>query len=90
MNKSKKAVNKNSLKDFDFDQYLKLKKAERVKLLQQMVENLDPESRKNSSEGCCLMYCRTITLPEKLLNTIQADRIRKKVRLLKLLPESAK
>ena len=51
MNKSKKAVNKNSLKDFDFDQYLKLKKAERVKLLQQMVENLDPESRKKFFRG---------------------------------------
>lgn len=51
MNKSKKVISKKNIKEFDFDQYLKLKKAERVKLLQQMVERLDPESRKKFFKG---------------------------------------
>jgi hypothetical protein len=45
--KQKKTVSASKVKEFDFDHYLKLKKAERVKLLQQMVEKLDPQSRKN-------------------------------------------
>lgn len=51
MSKSKKVMSKNRVKDFDFENYLQLKKAERVKLLQQMVEKLDPESRKKFFKG---------------------------------------
>ena len=45
--KQKKSNNLSKVKNFDFDQYLNLRKAERIKLLQQMVEKLDPASRKN-------------------------------------------
>jgi hypothetical protein len=51
MKSKNKSASKISVKDFDFDQYLNMKKAERVKLLQQMVENLDVESRKKFFKG---------------------------------------
>ena len=45
--KQKKSSTLSKVKNFDFDQYLNLRKAERIKLLQHMVEKLDQEKRKN-------------------------------------------
>ncbi len=49
--KSKNTDRKKALAEFDFDQYLKLKKNERLKLLQRMVENLDADTRKRFFAG---------------------------------------
>lgn len=50
-NKNKSGQSKTSVKDFDFEQYLQLKRNERLKLLQRMVETLDIESRKKFFKG---------------------------------------
>jgi len=50
-NKNKSGQSKTNVKDFDFEHYLHLKRNERLKLLQRMVETLDTESRKKFFKG---------------------------------------
>ncbi len=49
--KNKNTQQKANVKDFDFEQYLSLKRNERLNLLQRMVETLDVESRKKFFKG---------------------------------------
>lgn len=49
--RNKNSGRKKAIDEFDFDNYLNLKKKGRLKLLQRMVENLDPETRKKFFAG---------------------------------------
>lgn len=49
--RNKNSERKKAVAEFDFDKYLNLKKAGRLKLLQRMVENLDAETRKKFFAG---------------------------------------